>query len=142
MMIALQNSSVDLLMYYDASIESSYGGMFNPLTREPFKAYYPFLAFNALFKLGDQYPLTVTTDEGQPSSQVFALAAGNDEGKRALLLVNASALTGRTEAVTLTLPEGKWRVSLLDDAHDLSPVDVTDGTVTLGADALVLMESL
>ncbi len=142
MMVALQNGSVDLLMYYDATFESSYGGLFNPITRTPFKAYHTFRAFNALYGLGTQYPITEAAPDGQIAPRVYALAAGNAEGKRAVLVVNAACLTGQNNEVTIALPEGAWSVALLDDEHDLTPIEVTDGTVTLPADGVALFESL
>ena len=122
MMVALQNSSVDLLMYYDGSIESTYGGLFNPLTRTPFKAYYTFYGFGQLYGLGYQYPIEDADPSGRLTDTVYALAAGNaDASKRAVLLFN---LGGETK---VTAPEGEWTLLLLDDAHDLTPVGTVRG---------------
>lgn len=52
--LALQKEPLDMLMYYDAQITSNYCGMFNPITNEPFKAYYSFKAFNELYKLKNE----------------------------------------------------------------------------------------
>ena len=122
MMVALQNSSVDLLMYYDGSMESSYGGMFNPLTRAPFKAYYTFYGFGQLFGLGCQYPIEDADPCGRLTDTVYALAAGNaDATERAVLLFN---LGGET---TVTAPDGEWTLCLLDGEHDLTPVGTVHG---------------
>ena len=121
MMVALQNSSVDLLMYYDGSMESSYGGLFNPLTRTPFKAYYAFYGFGQLFGLGYQYPIE-GAEYGRVTDTVYALAAGNaDASRRAVLLFN---LGGET---TVTAPDGEWTLCLLDGEHDLTPVGTVRG---------------
>ena len=45
-MLTLQNTSLDMLMYYDGQVHGSYEGLFNPMTYEPFKAYYIFKAFS------------------------------------------------------------------------------------------------
>ena len=121
MMVALQNSSVDLLMYYDGSMESSYGGLFNPLTRAPFKAYYTFYGFGQLYGLGYQYPIE-GAEYGRVTDTVYALAAGNaDASRRAVLLFN---LGGET---TVTAPDGEWTLCLLDESHDLTPVGTVHG---------------
>ncbi len=121
MMVALQNSSVDLLMYYDGSMESSYGGLFNPLTRTPFKAYYTFYGFGQLFGLGYQYPIE-GAEYGRVTDTVYALAAGNaDATERAVLLFN---LGGET---TVTAPDGEWTLLVLDESHDLTPVGTVHG---------------
>ena len=58
MMLGMQNSPLDSAMFYDARYGTSiYGSMFNPLTAEPFPAYYSFMAFNELYKRGDQVQL-------------------------------------------------------------------------------------
>ena len=125
MMVALQNASVDLLMYYDGSMESSYGGMFNPLTRTPFKAYYTFYAFGQLFGLGYQYPIE-GAEYGRVTDTVYALAAGNaDASRRAVLLFN---LGGET---TVTAPDGEWTLLVLDESHDLTPVGTVHGGETV-----------
>ena len=55
MMLAMQNSPLDSAMFYDARYGVSiYGSMFNPMTAQPFPAYYGFLAFNELYLLGTQ----------------------------------------------------------------------------------------
>lgn len=121
MMVAMQNSPVDMLAYYDGSLESSYGGMFNPLTRTPFKAYHAFRAFHELYKLGTQYQVRGMAD-GQIADGLYALAAGdrNAEG-RAVLLFNIGG------DVRVAAPEGWWTVSVLDGDHDLEPVGTVGG---------------
>ena len=121
MMVALQNSSVDLLMYYNGNMESSYGGLFNPLTRTPFKAYYTFYGFGQLYGLGYQYPIE-GAEYGRVTDTVYALAAGNtDATRRAVLLFNIGGET------TVTAPDGEWTLLVLDEAHDLTPVGTVHG---------------
>jgi hypothetical protein len=108
-------------MYYDGSMESTYGGMFDPVHRVPFKAYFTFLGFGKLYKLGYQYPIE-GAEYGRITDTVYALAAGNaDATERAVLLFN---LGGET---ALTAPEGEWTLCLLDESHDLTPVGTVHG---------------
>lgn len=90
-MLALQNSSADMLMYYDAKPSSAYCGLYNPLyaclpvekSRRVFGVYYVFAAFNELYKLKDQAELKCDIKD------VYAAAAYN--GKTgSVMLVNAS----------------------------------------------------
>jgi hypothetical protein len=85
MMLAMQNSPLDSAMFYDARYGVSiYGSMFNPMTAAPFPAYYGFLAFNELYRLGTQAEVCCD-DEG-----VYALAAyKGTEG--CIVLANTSA---------------------------------------------------
>ena len=135
-MVAMQNASVDLLMYYDGSLESSYGGLFNPLTRTPFKAYYAFHGFGQLYGLGCQYPIEDADPYGRLTDTVYALAAGNaDATERAVLLFN---LGGET---AVNAPEGEWTLCLLDGEHDLTPVGTIRGgeTFTVPAEGGALL---
>ncbi len=136
MFIAMQNTSVDLLCYYDGQLESSYGGLFNPLTYKPFKAYHIFRAFNELYRLGTQYAL-VDTEDGHLTPEVYALAAGSREGDIAILLCNTGGET------TVIPPAGTWSVLVLDDEHDLEMVATAeDGKcVTLPAEGALLLRS-
>ena len=96
MMLALQNTPMETAMFYDARYGTSiYGGMFNPLTGEPFKAYYSFLAFAELYKREQQTDLTMDIPG------VYGLAAGTAEDG-CIVLAN----TGTETAVALELPEG------------------------------------
>ena len=135
MMVGMQYTSVDMLMYYLATFESDYGGLFNPITCTPFKAYYAFLAFGKLYRLGYQYPIEGASD-GRVTDTVYGLAAGNaDAAKRAVLLFN---LGGESE---LTVPDGTWTISLLDGEHDLTPVATVGGgeIVTIPAEGGLLL---
>jgi len=97
MMLALQNTPMETAMFYDARYGTSiYGGMFNPLTGEPFKAYYSFMAFAELYKREVQTELTMEIPG------VYGLAAGTAEDG-CIVLSNTNA--EETEAV-LELPEG------------------------------------
>ncbi|MBQ7313085.1 MAG: hypothetical protein IJW81_05830, partial [Clostridia bacterium] len=70
MMLAMQNSPLDSAMFYDARYGTSiYGSLFNPLTAQPFPAYYGFIAFNELYRLGTQAEVLCDDEE------VYALAA-------------------------------------------------------------------
>ncbi len=144
MMVAMQYSSVDLLMYYDATFESSYGGLFDPMTRTPFKAYYGLVAFNRLYQLGTQYALQGADEGGYLGEGIYGLAAKSADGKQGLLLVNAGCLSGQAKDVDVTAPEGHWQVSVLDHTHDLTPTATVSGgePLVLAADCLLLLESL
>ena len=82
-LVELQNGPCDVACIYDAKCAvSDYAPLFHPITKEPQKAYYAFLAFNELRKCGKAVRASVT---GCPSLHVAA-AAGN--GGAAVLLVN------------------------------------------------------
>lgn len=94
-MCMLQNTSVDMCMYYDGNMHSSYGGLFDPVHHSCFKAYYAMLSFGELYALGNQVQAECDAQD------VYVLAAVGDDGKKAVLLLNAS-----DEACALKLDDG------------------------------------
>jgi len=90
-MLALQNSSLDMLMYYDAKTDSAYCGLYNPLyarlpvekSRRVFCTYYVFKAFNELYKLKNQAALKCERKD------VYVVAA-YDGKSGAVMITNVS----------------------------------------------------
>lgn len=84
-LIALQDSPTAAAMFYDARVGvSGFGGLFNPMTLEPLKAYYPFLGFHEIVKRGTE----VATDSD--TKDVWALTAKGKEDA-AMMIVNFTA---------------------------------------------------
>lgn len=134
MMAALQKSSVDMLMYYDGQI-NSYNGMWNPVTEEPYAAYYAFGAFHALYRLRHEAASTSST-------HALRAVAAADGPHAALLLVNN---TGTQQTVTLQLhgqPVGAMRLRRIDDTHTLAdaPQPFDGASLTLPVDGIALLE--
>ena len=93
LMCGMQKTKMSMMHYYDARIgHSTYGGLFDPLTRTPSVTYDAFLCFGALYALGTEAQI-----EGMPKD-VYAVAAtdGKDKG---VMLVN----TGRKKELSLPL---------------------------------------
>ncbi|MBQ8895089.1 MAG: hypothetical protein IJ043_11865 [Clostridia bacterium] len=111
MLLAMQDTDVTMLNYYDARVgASTYGGMFNPSKFEPFCLYYGFKAFGELFVLGQQAECTI--DE-----KIYAVAA-TDGKKKAVLLANIGE-----ERVVETNLQG-FEVYLVDETHHLEKAEL------------------
>ncbi len=88
----MQHGHTDILCIYDMrSNNAPYCPLFNISTHKPIHGYYCMVAFNALYKLGEQVETACDTDG------LYVLAASNGK-KNALLISN---LTG--EAQTLSI---------------------------------------
>ena len=75
MMLALQNTSLDSAMFYDARCAvGTYSSMFNCMTFKPLPAYYSFVAFGQLYKAGTQVYV------GELPKGIYCLAAKGEEG--------------------------------------------------------------
>lgn len=78
-MLTLQNTSLDMLMYYDGQVHGSYEGLFNPMTYEPFKAYYIFKAFSHLYELGAQVHID------NHNNDICCIAAKNEKNTAVMI---------------------------------------------------------
>ena len=120
LMCAAQSSHlVDMLMYYDAR-PSAMNGMFATESYECLKTYYTVSAFSRLAALGTECP-------SESRDGVYTLAATNGEGKHALLVTHYDeddATPKKEVKLTFCAPARPVRVtySLLDEAHDMTPV--------------------
>ena len=71
MFAELQHAPVDSAMFYDGRCGvSMFSSLFNPLTEAPFPAYYAFLAFNVLYRLGQE--VAVYTEQMGEAGQADA----------------------------------------------------------------------
>ena len=131
MLAIMQNGPVDDAEIYDARCGmGAYSPLFNCLTLRPYKAYYVYLAFNELRKLG-----TAVRVEGTLPENVWMCAATDAAGARgAVFIANLSEKT-------LPLPKsfgGKTvvRARFIDADHDFAdaPADVAP------PDSVVLVE--
>ena len=81
-LVGFQNGPVDSAAIYDARCGlGNYSPLFNPFTYKPHKAYYAFIAFNELRKLGKS--VSATSD----GAKVWAAAAKGADGV-AVMIVN------------------------------------------------------
>ncbi|MBQ6086884.1 MAG: hypothetical protein IJK96_02350 [Bacteroidales bacterium] len=132
-MIGFQNTGVDDAEIYDAKVG---GGLYAPLfdnnTFEPRKAYYTFVMFNELRKLGKA---VAVPDAGEG---IYLCGASDGDGKAALLVSNISG-----EPWKIGLDFGKYEVKesfLLDETHQNDRLDAVPETVDNFSVCLLLLE--
>ena len=127
-MLGSQNSSLDMLMIYDARLEQgAYNAFFAPSASgiELGHAYYAFAAFAILQKLGNQVELHCDTEE------VYALCASNGEN-HALMISNISGTAQEIHMEGVDLTNARWHI--LDDRRLLSwsaPLDTIQNNTVL-----------
>ena len=114
-MCAMQNSEEHILCYYDARIGTSiYGGMFNPITYEPFCTYYAFYAFGKLYALGRQA-------EVRGAFQDIHTLAATDGNLRAVMIVNTAQ---EAHPIITNLPDS-MTVYIINQDHHCTPTDLS-----------------
>ena len=107
MMMAMHRTKMSMMCYYDARFDTSvYGGLFNPLTCEPFCTYYSFKAFGKLYALGNQIEVTGDGEDG-----LYAMAA-IDGNARGILIANI----GEDKEIETDLGRG-YTAYLIDEKH-------------------------
>ncbi len=129
-MCALQNTSVAMLNYYDARIgQSVYGGMFNPITYEPFCTYYSFYAFGKLYDFGTQ------THCSSDNEDVYALSATNGETS-GILIANIGSDT------TISIDCDKhFKAFLIDENHHFAEITVDPKSFVLKENQTIYLEA-
>lgn len=131
MMCAMQNTTTDMMCYYDAAIGvSGYRGLFDAYTRKPVCTYYSFVAFGELYALGNQ------VDCAWVEPNVYCVAAMDDE-KKAIMLVNHSE---EAKDIQMNIEEG-FETYLIDENHFYDKVDITPNHFTLEANQVVLIKN-
>ncbi len=116
MMLKMQDTTCDMLMYYNGDVNGTYNGLYNPLKRVPFKAYYSIKAFNELYKLENQAEVT------DVPKKISCVAATKD-GKRAILLTN----TGNKKSIKLDCDiEKTFKIYRLNRKYNLEFVSESD----------------
>ena len=100
-MCAMQDSSTDLLVYYDSRLPTHWNGLFDQVTQRPLKGYYAFYAWAKLRALGVQ----VRVDADANDAGVRATAARGEDGRVAVCVArytaNPSELKCRTVRVAI-----------------------------------------
>ncbi len=111
-LLALQNGRVDLACIYDMRISHpDYSAFFDVKAKLPHQTYYTFVAFNTLYKLGQQVECIGDT-EG-----LYAVAATNGQ-KHALMISNISGANHTLEIEGVDLSGARF--AYIDDRRMLS----------------------
>ena len=119
-MCGLQNEGLDMLMYYDAR-PCVFNGMFDYYTLKPLKGYWPFAAFNELYKLG------IHCSSSSDDESIYVTAAKNSDGGRAVMIAffedNDKA---KSRGITLSGDDfSSYTFKLLDKHHDLEELPLS-----------------
>ncbi len=130
-LLTLQNEPLDMMMYYDGQVHGDYQGLFNPIKKEPFKAYYTLKAFDKLYRLGES--VEVTFD----NSDIYCLAA-KSQSEKAIMVTNLG------EATELSIKAaGKYDIYRLNDevSLELCETDVEIDDIKIGQYETLLIVS-
>lgn len=141
MCMCQNDTSVDLLMYYDAR-PSAYNGLFDFYTNEPLKGYYPFKMFNELYR--KKNACKCTFDEG---NGLYAAAATSEDGKAVMIsyfVDDDNCKEPYDIQLDFTDNGETYELILLDKDHDAEAVkQVKNGEqITLFPNTVCLLKTL
>ena len=115
MMMAMHATKMSMMCYYDARVGISvYGGLFNPMTYEPYCTYYSFKAFGKLYAMEDQIEVTGDFDDG-----LYAMATTNGK-EHGILITNI----GEEKEIETNLGRG-YTAHRIDEKHFMTKVRVS-----------------
>ena len=131
LMCAMQNMKMSMMCYYDARIAvSPYGGLFNPLTLEPFCTYYGFKAFGKLYALGTQ--VECSTD----GEDLYALAAS--DGKTGGIVISNLG-----EGCEINIPlKNNANAYLIDEDNCFAEIKINENSVVLEKNQVIYIETI
>ncbi|MBR2365677.1 MAG: hypothetical protein IKM36_03805 [Oscillospiraceae bacterium] len=139
-MLTGQQSTLDMMMYYDARPGTILNGMFDFYTLGVLKGYYPFKMFNTLYRMGSS--CSARADD----KDIYVSAAKDAAGNSSILLcyyTDDDTVT-ETKTVRLDLTGGadSYDMYLLDADTDAACTGVfTGGCITLAPNTVVLLKS-
>jgi len=129
MLLAMQNTKMDMMCYYDARMSASdYGGMFNAYTQKPFCLYYGFKAFGELYTMGMQ--VSAESNNGD----IYVVAA--KDGYRSGILISN---IGKEDSVSINISEYK-KAYLIDQAHEYTETEISPECFTLSENQVIYIE--
>ena len=108
---------------------SMYGGMFNPMTQLPLPNYYAFVAFNELYRLGNEVACEQIEADG-----IYAIAARG--GRRGAILISNPS----EEDIPLDLSfDGEvYECKVISEGRNLSPMGYAEPSVIEAGTVIVV----
>lgn len=121
---AAQNSTIDMLMYYDTR-PSVFNGAFDFYTYEKLKGYYPLCWYGKFYDTEREIPAENSVEN------IYSLCGVDAHGKTLTVVTYyTDDDLAENKAVSVDFGrEGKYEIYLLDDEHDAQLVDTTDSLV-------------
>ncbi len=127
--LMMQDTSTDVMCFYDAGLGySAYRFLINPDTGYPYRTYYAFMIFNALYRLGNVAACRCS------ANHVFAQAAVKG-GKAVIALANTTAQEVTLELALTGFDATDVQVYRVDEGnrYTLTGENIDSGKITVPA---------
>ena len=123
MMCASQNSTIDMLMYYDAR-PSTFNGLFDYYTFKPLKGYYPFLWYGMFYDMAYE----IKCEDSY--ADIYTLCGVDKDGKTLSVVTYYTDKENEAEIKEIKVDfnkDAEYEIYLLDKDHDAELVKETSG---------------
>ena len=137
-----QKSSLDMLMYYDARLNTGFNGLFAPYTYRPLKGYYALSSFSKLYDLKNEV-------KSESDDKDLYVVASSDEDKQMAIISFYNADFARAEEklnIEIKNKDRKYNLFLLDADNTLAPISYQESgnslLVSIKPDSVVVVESI
>ena len=139
-MTACQHEKLDMLMYYDARINSSMNGLFRPGTFETLKSYYPIKSWSEMLLLGEECETVCDV----PDIYVVSSVKNGEHITMLTYYTDDENALPRTFKVSIPV-EKLHTLYLLDNGHDMTPhesiaPDNGEFTLTMNPNTVVVIK--
>ena len=135
---AAQQSSIDMLMYYDTR-QSCFNGAFDYYTFEPLKGYYPLKWYGMFYDMDAEIKCETETEN------IYTLC-GCDANGKTLSVITYYTDSDTTETKTVKIDfgrTGRYEIFLLDEEHDAELIkETSDLTLSMKPNSCVMIKEI
>lgn len=135
---AAQQSSIDMLMYYDTR-QSCFNGAFDYYTYEPLKGYYPLKWYGMFYDMDAEIKCETETEN------IYTLC-GCDANGKTLSVITYYTDSDTTETKTVKIDfgrTGRYEIFLLDEEHDAELIkETSDLTLSMKPNSCVMIKEI
>lgn len=135
---AAQQSSIDMLMYYDTR-QSHFNGAFDYYTFEPLKGYYPLKWYGMFYDMDAEIKCETETEN------IYTLC-GCDANGKTLSVITYYTDSDTTETKTVKIDfgrTGRYEIFLLDEEHDAELIkETSDLTLSMKPNCCVMIKEI
>lgn len=135
-MIAAQNGTIDMLMYYDARPGTPFNGLFDFYTLGKLPGYYPFYEFGSLYAKQEQIYASCDDDK------IYTVAAKDESGLSAVVCyyTNEDGCEAKTVRIDIKgAPDKKLYYILVDGKNTFKEIYPQNNCITLEPNSFVFV---
>lgn len=135
-----QKSPLDMMMYYDARLNTGWNGLFAPYTYKPLKGYYALKSFSTVYELENE------AQSDSDDKDLYVVAATDGKTNRAIISYFNAEFVREEEQLRVEIvdDEKSYDAFVIDENNNLAPIayEKSDcGLIfTVKPDSIIILE--